>query len=115
MGIDLRFWTTEGPFVGANKYFEKEWVLHREDGPAVIYSDSSEEWWFMGKLHRWDGPALCNSILDMHLEEWWYKGNYCVGETHPFFDALRTLNLYNKWKSKQPFTDAERLALKMVM
>jgi len=32
--------------------------LHREDGPAKIWSPGREEWRINGKLHREDGPAL---------------------------------------------------------
>jgi len=36
-------------------------VLHREDGPAVLLSDGTEEWYFEGRLHRTDGPAKIDS------------------------------------------------------
>ena len=32
--------------------------LHRTDGPAVIQSDGSQEWWQHGARHRVDGPAV---------------------------------------------------------
>jgi hypothetical protein len=32
--------------------------LHREDGPAIEYSDGSKSWYLNGKLHREDGPAI---------------------------------------------------------
>ncbi|WP_310645946.1 hypothetical protein [Limnohabitans sp.] len=35
----------------------KDGVPHREDGPAIESSYSSE-WYFNGKLHREDGPAI---------------------------------------------------------
>ena len=44
---------------GAIQYYKpgtKE--LHRTDGPAVEYTDGSEEWYVNGKLHRTDGPAV---------------------------------------------------------
>ena len=31
--------------------------LHREDGPAVEWSDGTKRWYRNGKLHREDGPA----------------------------------------------------------
>lgn len=31
--------------------------LHREDGPAVIWNDGTENWYQNGRLHREDGPA----------------------------------------------------------
>ena len=40
----------------------KVWYLngthHREDGPAVEYLDGYKEWYIDGKLHREDGPAI---------------------------------------------------------
>lgn len=32
-------------------------VLHRDDGPAVIWADGSTGWYRHGVLHRDDGPA----------------------------------------------------------
>lgn len=32
--------------------------LHREDGPAIIYPNGSEEWYFNGIHHRIGGPAI---------------------------------------------------------
>lgn len=31
---------------------------HRVDGPAVIYTNGTKEWYFNNKLHRTDGPAM---------------------------------------------------------
>jgi hypothetical protein len=33
-------------------------VLHRDDGPAIIYINGHKEWWQHGKRHRDDGPAV---------------------------------------------------------
>lgn len=32
--------------------------LHREDGPAVEYTNGHKEWYQIGKKHRLDGPAI---------------------------------------------------------
>lgn len=32
-------------------------LRHREDGPAIEYSDGSKQWWKDGVQHRLDGPA----------------------------------------------------------
>jgi len=32
--------------------------FHREDGPAVEYSNGTKEYWLHGKRHRLDGPAI---------------------------------------------------------
>ncbi len=33
-------------------------VIHRTDGPAMIYPDGMNEWWQDGERHRTDGPAV---------------------------------------------------------
>lgn len=38
---------------GTTLHFENR-KLHRLDGPAVIYADDSEEWWYEGRRHRGD-------------------------------------------------------------
>jgi hypothetical protein len=46
-----------------DKYGTKKWILpngkwHREDGPAIEYSDDDKFWYINGKRHREDGPAI---------------------------------------------------------
>jgi len=45
--------------VTGNVYWKKPGTLifHREDGPAVEYSDGTKYWYVDGKRHREDGPA----------------------------------------------------------
>ena len=50
--------------------------LHREDGPAVEWSNGTKEWWIDDKRHREDGPAIEYAdgakswyINDKHLTE----------------------------------------------
>lgn len=33
-------------------------VLHRADGPALIWPDGTQKWFYNGELHRTDGPAV---------------------------------------------------------
>jgi hypothetical protein len=33
-------------------------ILHREDGPAIVYANGSKSWYINGKCHREDGPAV---------------------------------------------------------
>ena len=45
--------------------------LHREDGPAIEWTDGDKAWYLDGKLHREDGPAV------EHIngfKEWWIHG-----------------------------------------
>jgi hypothetical protein len=51
-------------------YYEgSKFIYHREDGPAVEFSNGNRSWWLNGKLHRDDGPAVeyANGI------KYWYK------------------------------------------
>jgi hypothetical protein len=45
-----------------NEYRDKCWykndLLHRTEGPAIIYLSGTEVWYFEGKLHRTEGPAI---------------------------------------------------------
>ena len=51
-------------------YWETEMgQLHRTDGPAVIYPNGSNLWYYNGKRHRTDGPAI--ECTGGH-NEWWY-------------------------------------------
>tara|TARA_R100000081_G_scaffold85407_1_gene54396 strand:- start:207 stop:713 length:507 start_codon:yes stop_codon:yes gene_type:complete len=55
-------WCQAGkPVMKTDEYGTKYWYLngkyHREDGPAIEYSDGSKYWWLNGKRHREDGPA----------------------------------------------------------
>jgi hypothetical protein len=40
------------------EYRNKLGQRHREDGPAVEFSDGTKEWWINGHCHREDGPAI---------------------------------------------------------
>jgi hypothetical protein len=80
-GLEL-FSSPEG-----DKFYYKNDKFHREDGPAIQYVDSGEEWHYEGKAHRIGGPAItrithdkdcyirsstknCNCSPNM-TKEWW--------------------------------------------
>lgn len=53
-------------------YYTDDYILHREDGPAVIYYLTGDKFWFFnGKSHRLDGPA---SEFGDGGKEWFYCG-----------------------------------------
>ena len=59
-----------------NESGDEFWMLpnrdyHKEDGPAVEFSDGDKEWWLNGKLHRKNGPAV---ELNNGDEDWWLNG-----------------------------------------
>jgi hypothetical protein len=73
-----------------NKYWYRNGKLHREDGPAVEYSDGHKEWWVNGKPHRENGPAIkwCNGD-----KEWYWDG-----ERHrKDGPAVECINGYKAW------------------
>jgi hypothetical protein len=49
-------------------YKEDTNILHREDGPAVEYSDGRKYWYLNGEKHREDGPAIVYS----YGHKYWY-------------------------------------------
>ena len=51
--------------------------LHREDGPAVEYTNGYKSWWINGKYHREDGPAIEYTSGN---KEWWINGNELTEE-----------------------------------
>ena len=65
--------------VGTKRYYVNN-ILHREDGPAIEYSDGTKYWYKNGKLHRKDGPAIENAYG--HKE--WYLNGYYFGSNYDF-------------------------------
>jgi len=59
-----------------DKYWYKNGILHREDGPAVEWASGSKFWYKNGKQHREDGPAeeFANGIKR------WYKNGKFIKE-----------------------------------
>jgi hypothetical protein len=51
-------------------------LLHRDDGPAVFWSDGTQEWYRHGKRHRdSDQPALILTHQSKDKrKEWWVNG-----------------------------------------
>ena len=59
----------------------QEWrensLLHRLDGPAVIWPDGSRQWWLDDQLHRLDGPAVMDAD---GYQAWYIHGNHITQE-----------------------------------
>ena len=74
-----------------HKTYYKNNLLHRENGPAVEYSNGDKEWWVDGRLHRMDGPAL-----DYNEKSRWFingKPIYCKNNE----EFLRLVKLKILW------------------
>ena len=68
----------DGPAVeysNGDKYWYINGKLHREDGPAVEHSDGYKAWFINGKRHREDGPAVEHSSGS---SAWWLNGRHLV-------------------------------------
>lgn len=78
--------------VTANEYgtfWTKDGVYHREDGPAMEYTDGTKIWWINGKLHREDGPAF---EFPDGTQAWWLDG---VQFNHDVFCEIAHLKKEN--------------------
>jgi len=73
-----------------DKYWYFNGKLHRVDGPAVEYVHGHKEWWLNGKLHRVDGPAV---ELDDGTKEWYLNGEKL---TESAFNALQKTSCHGK-------------------
>lgn len=62
---------------GGDKCWYLNDKLHREDGPAIEYSNGDKSWYLKGKLHREDGPA--EEWAD-GTKEWWLNGEEVTEE-----------------------------------
>ena len=54
-------------------YYYRRGLLHREDGPAIEYTDGSKYWYQNDELHREDGPAV--ELFD-GTREWFLYGEF---------------------------------------
>jgi hypothetical protein len=43
---------------GTQHWLLPDGTLHREDGPAVLYPNGDNIWYFDGRFHRENGPAI---------------------------------------------------------
>jgi len=82
----------DGPAVeysNGNKSWYINGSLHREDGPAVEYKSGYKEWYINGERHREDGPAIEYSN---GTKEWWINGK----KTEKDFQVLNIHDMSNK-------------------
>jgi hypothetical protein len=54
-------------------------ISHREDGPAIEYTNGSKFWFINGRLHREDGPAIEYSDGSKY---WYLNGKHLTEEEH---------------------------------
>lgn len=75
----------ETNFVKTKLYYNLNYELHREDGPALLEFKESdgtlmkEYWYINGKLHNETGPAYGEYYKDQTIEKWYLNNiNYRV-------------------------------------
>ena len=54
----LKYHVVVSAITGVRKYYNNAGVLHREEGPAIIWPNGTKLWYQNGDLHRTDGPAV---------------------------------------------------------
>lgn len=61
------------------RLYDEQNRLHAEGGPAVTNPDGSCVWYYHGKIHRLDGPAVRLVSADGRIEEqFWINGREIV-------------------------------------
>lgn len=61
-------------------YSDREMTIsHRENGPAIEWSDGTKEWCLNGQFHREDGPAV---EYANGYNEWWLNGKFISEAEH---------------------------------
>ena len=77
----------DGPaliFTDGTQWWYQNGLLHREDGPAQIWVDGVEHWYFNGELHRDGGPAsIYNSPATPKQQEQWFQRGLLHREDGP--------------------------------
>ena len=58
---------------GTKRWHNEAGQFHRTDGPAIIYANGEQHWYFNDKLHRTDGPAI---IWPNGDQFWYFNGEY---------------------------------------
>ena len=67
--FDALKYRSEVDRLGTRRYRNAAGQLHRDEGPAIVYNDGTENLYQNGNLHREDGPA----VTYKHGPKIWYK------------------------------------------
>ena len=79
---------------GTIAYMDSNKFLHREDGPALICNSGTQEYYFHGKHHRLDGPAIIQ-VFDSGSKSLHY---FCHGKLHRLDGPARIFaDGYTQW------------------
>lgn len=84
----------DGPavkYTDGTTYWYIHGSLHREDGPAVEYKNGSKVWYQNNQLHRVDGPAI--EYID-GFKRWFINGIQLDCSTQEQFEKLMKLKAF---------------------
>jgi len=65
--------------------------LHREDGPAVEFTDGAKMWYSYGKIHRLDGPAIEHTDGS---KSWYFNHKKIICSSQEEFEKLLRLKAF---------------------
>ena len=82
-----------------SKFWYFNGKFHREDGPAIECADGAKEWYLNDERHREDGPAI--EYVD-GTKEWWFNGKRHRedGPAIEWFDGSKEWYLHGKQVSQ---------------
>ena len=92
--------------LGSIVYYDDMGKWHRVHGPAVIYSDGTEEWYRHGQRHREGGPACISACGD----ESWYRHGLRHREDGPaiMWAGVRQWHLNGRELTEEEFNERLR-------
>ncbi len=74
----------------ATKWYNENYRLHREDGPAVELKNGFKYYYINEKIHREDGPAIENANGD----KWYYINDELHREDGPAIEFVNGSKCY---------------------
>ena len=87
----------KNPYKNAECYYDEDGLLHRDDGPAVINSETKTVLWFKhGLLHRDNGPAKISIAPYTAGSEKWFQNGVLHRDGAP---AIEQSDGTKKWFS----------------
>jgi hypothetical protein len=103
---------------GTNRWFDANGDRHRDNGPAVEYTDGTNGWYQHGKLHRDDGPAY---EYTSGRKEWFQHGKYHRedGPAVEWADGehwwwLNHIHMsFDEWLDRDDMSDEDRVMMKL--
>ncbi len=77
----------------STRYYDKNYNLHRDEGPAIIYKNGNRQWYRWGVMHRVGAPATI--YKDLHA---WYHLGKLHRDDGPAFITSNRLEYYQLGK-----------------